>query len=58
MSEFITTILEGGIRLVGLAVLKSVTLGRYRSGGEPARLVEGAIGIGVIAVVLGLLYYW
>jgi len=58
MSEVITTILEEGIRLIGLAVLKILSLGRYRGGGEPARLVESAIGIGVIAVVLGLLYYW
>lgn len=58
MSEVITTILEEGIRLIGLATLKVVTIGRYRTGGEPARLVEGATGVGVIAVTLGLLYYW
>lgn len=59
MTEVVTTIIEEGVRGVGLAVLKLVTLGRYRLGsGEPQRLVEGAVGLVVIAAVLAAIYYW
>jgi hypothetical protein len=41
--------IEDGIRVVGLLVLKLVTVGRYRSEGRSTLLVEGAVGLLAIA---------
>jgi electron transfer flavoprotein alpha/beta subunit len=49
--------IEEGVRLVGVATLKVLTLGRYRADAA-SRLAEGAIGLGVIAVFMWLGYYW
>jgi hypothetical protein len=41
--------IEDGIRVVGLLVLKLVTVGWYRSEGRSTLLVEGAVGLLAIA---------
>jgi hypothetical protein len=49
-------IIEEVIRWIGYAALRAVTLGRYRGGALDDRLPEGAVGLGVLAV-LGCLMY-
>jgi len=48
-------VIEELIRGVGYAALRLVTVGRYR-GGEDSRLVEGAIGFGLVVVVAWIIY--
>jgi hypothetical protein len=51
LQSIIETIVESGLRVVGWAVLKSLTFGRYR-GFQPGDTVrEGAVGLAVLAAV-------
>jgi hypothetical protein len=49
--------IEEGVRMVGVVTLKVLTLGRYRAD-RASRLAEGAIGLGVIALLMWLGYRW
>lgn len=49
--------IEEGVRMVGVVTLKVLTLGRYRAEAR-SRLPEGAIGLGVIALLMWLGYRW
>ena len=44
-------VLEELVRWIGYAVLRLVTLGRYKGGGREDRLREGALGLGLLAAV-------
>ena len=55
MSE-VQGLVEEGIRLVGIAALKLITLGRYRS--DPKSVVaEGGFGLLLIAAISWCAYY-
>lgn len=43
-------VIEETIRLVGLVLLRVLSLGRYRGGKETDRLAEGALGLATLAV--------
>jgi hypothetical protein len=45
------TVIEEALRVAGWTVLKVLTLGEYRSDGERARLVEGALGLLVAGIL-------
>lgn len=49
--------IEEGVRMIGVVTLKVVTLGHYRQD-DASRLPEGAVGLGMIAVVMWLVYRW
>ena len=49
--------IEEGVRMVGVVTLKVLTLGRYRAD-RASRLPEGAIGLGVIALLMWAGYRW
>jgi hypothetical protein len=49
--------IEESVRMIGVAALKVVTFGRYRTD-DASRLPEGAIGLGVIALFMWLGYRW
>ena len=44
-------LIEEAIRWVGYLSLRVITLGRYVSVGSNDRLIEGALGLGLIALV-------
>jgi hypothetical protein len=52
----IETLLDLVLRSIGWAVLKIVTLGRYRGWGRDDLLVEGAVGLSAIALAIYLAY--
>lgn len=56
------TIVEGIIefvpRVTGWAVLKLLTLGRYRGFGSDDLLLEGGVGIATIALLIAAWYFW
>jgi hypothetical protein len=58
LEDIVRVLIEDGVRVVGLVVLKVITLGRYRSGGRSMLLVEGAIGLVAIAGALGVVMRW
>ena len=47
----VEAILESGLQAIGWAVLKGVTLGRYRGFQSKDMLREGAIGLAVVAAL-------
>ncbi len=49
-------IIEELIRWVGYAGLRLVTLGRYRGGTMTDRLLEGAVGLGIVVGLTCLTY--
>lgn len=51
-------LIEDGIRAVGIVVLKIVTFGRYRSEGPSTWLLEGGVGLLVIAAILVAVLRW
>jgi len=51
LQSIIETILESGLQAIGWAVLKSITLGRYRGFQPEDILHEGVVGLAVIATV-------
>ena len=54
LQSLVETILESGLQAVGWAVLKGITLGRYRGFQRKDQLHEGATGLGVV----GAIGYW
>ena len=44
-------VIEELLRWIGYVALRLVTFGRYRGGSERDRLPEGAIGLGILAVL-------
>ena len=51
LQSLVETIIESGLQVIGWAVLKSITFGRYR-GFQPAdTLREGAVGLAALAAV-------
>ena len=58
MQEIVSGVLEGVIRGLDWAILKIVTVGRYKSpGNSSAELFEGTLGLLIVAG-FGALYYW
>lgn len=57
MAEIVGGVLESVIRGLGWAILKIVTVGRYKSAGASAELFEGTLGLLIVAG-FGALYYW
>ena len=51
-------LIEDGVRLVGWLALKALTLGRYRGRDESDRLLQGTIGLLLIAGILWATYKW
>ena len=51
-------LLEDVIRLLGWTVLKAVTLGRYKSSDASSVLLEGGVGLSVIAAAMCAAYAW
>jgi hypothetical protein len=50
VSEIVQEIIEQGLRLIGLVILKLVTLGRYRAPEVTASFgFEGVIGLATVA---------
>ena len=49
-------IVEELVRLVGYAILRVVSLGRYEGSAHTDRLSEGAVGLGVIVGFAYLIY--
>lgn len=49
-------VVEELIRWIGYAALRLVTLGRYRGGTRNDRLPEGAVGLGIVAGLVYLMY--
>jgi hypothetical protein len=48
-------LIEASVRVIGVAVLKLLSFGRYKS--EPdALLLEGGVGLAVVAVAIYLVY--
>lgn len=58
MQAIIEGIVEFVPRAVGWAVLKLVTLGRYRGFRQEDLLVEGGIGLAAIAGLCFVAYAW
>jgi hypothetical protein len=58
LEDVVRLVIEDGIRAVGLVVLKIVTLGCYRSAGRSTWIVEGGIGLLVIAAVIAAFLHW
>lgn len=52
LEDVVRVLIENGIRVVGLAVLKVITFGRYKSAGSSSLLVEGGVGLLAIAAAL------
>lgn len=58
MLEILGGVLESVIRGLGWAILKIVSVGRYKSAGDSsAELFEGTLGLLIVAG-FGALYYW
>jgi hypothetical protein len=49
-------IIEGAVRAVGWAALKAISFGKHRSDSIGAPVVEGALGLAVIAAGMWLAY--
>ena len=49
LQSIVETIIEGGRQAIGWAVLKTVTLGRYRGFRPQDALREGAVGLAALA---------
>ena len=47
---------EEVVRGIGWTMLKLVTFGRYKSEGSNAVMVEGALGLGLVAAVMWIVY--
>ena len=58
LEDVVRILIEDGIRAVGIVVLKIVTFGRYRSEGQSTWLVEGGVGLLVIAAILAAVLRW
>jgi hypothetical protein len=58
LEDVVRLVIEDGIRAVGAGVLKVVTFGRYKGVGQSALLVEGGIGLLVIAAALVAVIRW
>lgn len=52
LESIVNVLIDDGIRVVGLAVLKVITFGRYKSAGPSSLLVEGGVGLLAIAAAL------
>ncbi len=52
------TIIETGLQTVGWAVIKGITLGRYRGFRPEDILFEGTVGFAVVAAVCYGGYRW
>lgn len=57
MQAIVEAIVEFVPRATGWAVLKLVTLGRYRGFGQNDLLLEGGVGLATIALI-GTVWYW
>jgi hypothetical protein len=51
-------LIEESVRAVGWATLKTITAGRYKSSAGTELLLEGGIGLLVIAAGMWLAYRW
>ena len=51
-------LIEDGIQVLGIGILKAVTFGRYKTAGSSSLLLEGGIGLLFIAAVTLALYRW
>jgi hypothetical protein len=58
MQLLIEAIIEFVPRAIGWAVLKLVTLGRYRGWGHDDLLLEGGVGLVVIAGISLAVFAW
>ena len=58
LEDVVRFLIEDGIRAVGIGVLKIVTFGRYRSAGQSTWLVEGGVGLAMIAAALVAIARW
>jgi len=58
IQALIETIFEYSLQAVGWAVLKAVTLGRYRGFEFDDMLREGALGLLTVACAVYALYRW
>jgi hypothetical protein len=59
MQEIVQGLFEDLIRGLGWASLKILSVGRYKSaGGSSAELFEGALGLLILAALLGAIFYW
>ena len=51
-------LIEDGIQLLGIGILKTVTFGRYRTAGSSGLLLEGGTGLLLILGVTWVVYSW
>jgi hypothetical protein len=58
MHFIIEIFFESVPRALGWAVLKVVSLGRYRGFGPTDVVVEGAVGLGAFALLCAAAYMW
>ena len=57
LTAIVESAIEYGPRLLGLVVLKALTLGRYRRSGRDVAVVEGAAGFAAVAAICAVGYW-
>jgi hypothetical protein len=56
--DLIELFVDVGVRWLGVAVLKAVTLGSYRGGRSQDLVFEGTVGLLTVVAILYLAYRW